>query len=516
MSRRRSVRFRLAATAFLLVLVAALAEFAAWSVGAEIPGWRLVDAEGVILTGHPTRLWGLSPGPKQNGNATALINDLGMRGPMPELPKPAGRLRVLVVGDSTWFGHGVSDAETFPARLEARLKGRGLDVDVLNGGVPGYSTEQSRLFLEEQGWSLEPDLLVVGNLWSDNNIDSFRDQDLLATARAARENPLFRSHFFRLLAGAVDRARGGSGARIVTWTKESQHPEMGGRRVALPRYGENLDWMAREAAARGVGVAFVGPCNLGMVNGKFPEGASWAVFFDAQAKVAAHHGVPWIPTLDAMRAAGGADPAALFVDVMHPSPAGHAVFAAAVDEGLAAAGWPGDRLLAEGGPYPWETLVDSGFGYGHTNPSSPQRNLFGDVRVAGPPPAEDPRAKHTDNPGGNEGPAGAGNPAGNGGSPGGGSPGGSVGGGNGAPGAAVGLPKWSVAGTVAGAAPPFVVQARGNGATVASARLAAAGAFALNVRGDLDAVEIVVTDAAGAAARKTVARGQAAGTLEPR
>ncbi|MFN7144447.1 MAG: SGNH/GDSL hydrolase family protein, partial [Myxococcota bacterium] len=308
-----------------------------------------------------------------------------------------------------------------------------------------------------------------------------------------------------------------------TWTKESQHPEMGGRRVALPRYGENLDWMAREAAARGVGVAFVGPCNLGMVDGKFPEGASWAVFFDAQAKVAAHHGVPWIPTLDAMRAAGGADPAALFVDVMHPSPAGHAVFAAAVDEGLAAAGWPGDRLLAAGGPYPFDQLVDSGFGYGHTNPTSPQRNLFGDVRVAGPPPAEDPRAKHTDNPGGNEGPAGAGNGGahggGNGAGPGAGGGSGAgptAGGGNGAPGASVGLPKWSVAGSVERGAAPFVVEARGNGATVASARLAAAGTFALNVRGDLAAVEIVVTDAAGAVARNTVARGESAGVLTPR
>ncbi|MFN7146520.1 MAG: hypothetical protein ACK4YP_22285, partial [Myxococcota bacterium] len=58
MSRRRSVRFRLAATALLLVLVAALAEFGAWSVGAEIPGWRLVDAvpEGVRITPERARV----------------------------------------------------------------------------------------------------------------------------------------------------------------------------------------------------------------------------------------------------------------------------------------------------------------------------------------------------------------------------------------------------------------------------------------------------------------------------
>ncbi len=499
--RRRSLGFRVAASAVIVVTLGCMAELAARTIGAEVPAWRLVDAEGVVMTGHETRLWGLSPGVKQNGDEKATINTLGLRGEAPAMPKPAGRTRVLVLGDSTWFGHGVPDDRTFPAQLEARLRADGLDVDVINAGIPGYSTEQTRILLDEVGWGLEPDMLLIGSLWSDNNVDSFRDQDLLETARVARENPLFASHFFRLLAGAVDRARGGTGARIVTWTKQSQFPTHGGRRVPLQRYAENLDVMAREAAAKGIGTALIGPCNVGMVDGRYPDGASWEVFFDAQRQVAAHHGVPWIPTLPAMRAAAQDDAERLFVDVMHPSAEGHAVFAATAADALRAAGWPGERLLAKAAPFPADTLSDSRFGEGSPNPASPQRNLFGDVRTAGPPtgpavPSTDPH---------DEGSAGGG--------PRKASP--MVGAGAAPSHDRATNGRWTVEGSVTGGTPPLRVELWGpDGRAFSSARLAAPGPFALAVRADLDAVELVVTDAAGVTTRRALARGQAVGTVE--
>jgi len=486
---RRSLRFKLVAAGVLLALAAAGAEAAARSVGAEIPSWKLADNPGIVMTGHPSRLWGLSPGVRQNGTVTATVNALGMRGAEPDLPKPAGRLRLLLVGDSTWFGHGVADDATFSARLEAGLRAQGLDVDVLNGGVPGYSTEQSRLFLEERGWSLEPDLLLVGNVWSDNNVDPYHDRDLLETARAARENPLFASYFFRLLATNLDSVRGGTGARLVTWTKESRYPTDGVRRVPITRYGENLDWMARTAAERGVGVAFVAPCNMGMVQGLYQDGASWDVYFNAQKSVAEHHGAPWISTKEAMQAGGNTD--ALFVDVLHPSAAGHAIFADTARAALNAAGWPGNKLLARDTPFPWETLTEGRIP-GQLDPSSPQRNLFPGSRAVatseGAPPGE----------GGPERP---------------GTPPGPPEPGEGGP--AVGnAPRWAVEGTVRAAAPPVSIEVRGDGgAVVSSVRLGAAGPFRVNVRGDLAAVDLVITDAAGATWKRRVARGEAVGEV---
>lgn len=514
--RRRSLRFRLAAAALLLAVSAVAAELLARAVGAELPAWRLIDAEGVVMTGHPSRLWGLSPGEKHNGVVRATINALGMRGALPIAPKPADRPRVLVVGDSTWFGHGVEDEQTFGAQLERLLQGAGVDAEVLNGAVPGYSTEQTRAFLEEQGFGLAIDLLVVGSLWSDNNVDSFRDADLLKSARAAAENPLLASHFFRLLAAEIDRMRGGTGARLVTWTKASQFPEKGGRRVPIERYGENLDWMAREAAARDAGVLFVAPCNIGIVARRYPDGASWNVYFAAQKAVAEHHGVPYVATLPAMQEAaadGGAE--RLFVDVMHPSAEGHAIFAREVADALLAAGWPATRLAASGERFPFEELHDNRFGQGDTNPDSPQRNLFGELRGAGTPvdaPAPGDALRREGLVG--EGPHGGGG-AGPGASGAGAAEAGGQSTGPGGDGAGGADPRgrWVVRGTVSGEG-PFLVEARGtNGVAVASARLGAAGPFSMRVRGDLEQVELVVTGAGGARATRTVAKGAQAGEI---
>lgn len=49
----------------------------------------------------------------------------------------------LAIGDSTTASLEVDDDETFPARLETLLRGRGAHVNVVNLGVRGYSTGQA-------------------------------------------------------------------------------------------------------------------------------------------------------------------------------------------------------------------------------------------------------------------------------------------------------------------------------------------------------------------------------------
>ena len=62
------------------------------------------------------------------------------------------------------------DDETIIEQTVDRLRATGLDVDAVNAGVPGYSTEQTRMLLEEDGWQLEPTLLLIGNLWSSSSV----------------------------------------------------------------------------------------------------------------------------------------------------------------------------------------------------------------------------------------------------------------------------------------------------------------------------------------------------------
>ena len=69
-------------------------------------------------------------------------------------------MRILTLGDSLTAGYGLAEADSFPAQLQAALKERGHDVDVLNGGVSGDTTTGGRARLE---WALvdQPDAVIV-------------------------------------------------------------------------------------------------------------------------------------------------------------------------------------------------------------------------------------------------------------------------------------------------------------------------------------------------------------------
>jgi lysophospholipase L1-like esterase len=112
-------------------------------------------------------------------------------------PKRPGERRVLAIGDSFTFGHGVGDDEAYPAVLAARLRARHGDVTVLNGGVPGYSTDQAYAFFVRHGAALDADLLLAGihcSDVSDNYESSLYDlEDGRLVPRDAR-----RSHLYRL------------------------------------------------------------------------------------------------------------------------------------------------------------------------------------------------------------------------------------------------------------------------------------------------------------------------------
>ncbi|MBS1105929.1 MAG: putative GDSL-lipase [Deltaproteobacteria bacterium] len=89
------------------------------------------------------------------------VNALGMRGAEQPLEKPPGTRRLLVLGDSFAFGWGVEDAETFPARLEARWRSASHPIDVLDAAVPGYAADQHWIYLRERGFALAPDVIVL-------------------------------------------------------------------------------------------------------------------------------------------------------------------------------------------------------------------------------------------------------------------------------------------------------------------------------------------------------------------
>ena len=100
------------------------------------------------------------------GGHPVATNSMGFRDREFGPPEP-GVFRILVLGDSVTFGHGVPCNATFARRLEVLLSTRERRVDVLNAGVPGWSTRQERIFYERHGEELAPDLVLVGFVLND-------------------------------------------------------------------------------------------------------------------------------------------------------------------------------------------------------------------------------------------------------------------------------------------------------------------------------------------------------------
>jgi lysophospholipase L1-like esterase len=95
-------------------------------------------------------------------NAKLITNEHGLRGPSRTFAKPNGTFRIVLLGDSFAFGWGVEHEESFAHLLESKLSKRiGKPVEVINTGVPGYSTFQQVAVFEELGAKFNPDAVLL-------------------------------------------------------------------------------------------------------------------------------------------------------------------------------------------------------------------------------------------------------------------------------------------------------------------------------------------------------------------
>jgi lysophospholipase L1-like esterase len=117
-------------------------------------GWKLAPSRETVFLGA-------------NFGVHVSQNAEGLRDRHYPYERDPRRHRILVLGDSVVWCWGVEQAECFTERLEAALR----DTDVINAGVPGYSTAQEMLFYEREGRRYHPDvvlLVVVPNDLTDN------------------------------------------------------------------------------------------------------------------------------------------------------------------------------------------------------------------------------------------------------------------------------------------------------------------------------------------------------------
>lgn len=146
-----------------------LVHFSSREVMAKYLRARDLPAHALRYESHPHLCYALNPAFRSD-DGRDRHNALGMRGDETTETKPEGVVRIACIGGSTTYTAEVDDwRASYPAQLESVLReahGRD-DVEVLNCGVPGYTSWESMLNLELRVWPLDPDVVIVYHATND-------------------------------------------------------------------------------------------------------------------------------------------------------------------------------------------------------------------------------------------------------------------------------------------------------------------------------------------------------------
>lgn len=263
-------------------------------------------------------------------------NSLGLRSPELMQPKPADVFRIVVLGDSVTFGWGVHAEDTYASQLAGLLAALhpGQRFEVVNAGVSGYGTWQEALWLQQQVATLQPDLVIVqahlndaaDNLWG-----------TYGQAIGSQNSPLAGSALLKLIQLVLLAQRGGgtgSGSCANDWNEA-------GRRVCWDTTMALLDEIQSTASQADAKTVLMPMPMRWQVEPGVTDPRTWvdaARYQDELGKFASRHGWLFVDPLPAFQSAAKSASASLFLDVGHPSEAGHRILAQELYRNLNQAG----------------------------------------------------------------------------------------------------------------------------------------------------------------------------------
>jgi lysophospholipase L1-like esterase len=272
-------------------------------------------------------------------------NRLGLRGPdVAPLPAP-GKRRVLLLGDSVVFGHGVREEETVAAVLERRLNKDGPGPwEVINAGIPAYDTPAEARLLATVGLRLAPAVVVVGTSLNDYDPAPVYSPLGILTRRDVRGAPTLVDHseFLLVLRWLVSWSRGELWHQVAARLARGPRSETG----ALDRLvqEEHLRFYRAPDAARWErlrgGFVALGRIareqGLPLIVAIFPENyqaGEGAVDLTPQRRLLALCAELELRCLD-LQPAFAAARGTLFLDAQHPNPRGLAIAAETIGRAL--------------------------------------------------------------------------------------------------------------------------------------------------------------------------------------
>ena len=276
---------------------------------------------------------------------TARTNSIGLRNDEITAKQPH-QFRILSLGESTTFGAGVENDDTYAARLQARLNQDDPTerFNVINAGVSGYTSFQSLVYLQRDGLKLAPDMVLFYHELNDylpttvtnhkNTVIglSLTDKERYLAKRWRLHRRLlalcatYRGiHFFaarvkiKLFQRAAARSEPGNWRLIMGSSAEpTDYP----RRVSTKERIENLQKLLALSKDHGFQLVIIHPSYQGTQSHECEL-----------TRFCADHRVPMFETYNVLHPPRHVN-GALFWDAAHPTPKGHDLLAEALAQFL--------------------------------------------------------------------------------------------------------------------------------------------------------------------------------------
>ncbi len=297
-----------------------------------------------IFEAHDERFWSLKPSitlpsPPESQRLSgrlplwwgAASNSRGFRNKEPVV-LPSGepqvsKRKILCIGDSTTFGAGVAREEAWPNRLETYLD----STEVINAGVPGYTSYQGLVYLKELLKKQEPNIVIA--TFGNNDAwpwDNYSDQDHARTFKTSRAKQIRRfllrnSALARLAAHQIQKmSPKPEDSNLESWAPHVLQNESGNGskfipRVSLNEYAFNIDAMIKLCRSHNVSLYLVvWPWRSQLEN----QGSPRAAYQEVTRVMALRRNIPVLDVAAHLQAQG-LKPDTLYLDGVHVNPLGN-------------------------------------------------------------------------------------------------------------------------------------------------------------------------------------------------
>jgi len=157
---------------------------------------------------NPTRIYSINP--RLSLKDESASDEFGFRF-NPNHKKLSNKPYVILAfGDSFTFGHGVAYNQTYPYYLENILKKKyNKNIIVHNAGIPGYSPDQTFIYIKENIHKLNPDLIIwnidISDIIESNQLCLFKKQGNSYQQLPAHLNIIYSQGFILKYAPSIIR-----------------------------------------------------------------------------------------------------------------------------------------------------------------------------------------------------------------------------------------------------------------------------------------------------------------------